>query len=251
MLEVPQGPRRTSGFSLSARNKLARCFANLKVLSFEPLPSLLAETRGRDNPNTLTIPYATSFHFLPDASVASPDALLTDAHVADNKSQWRRHAEGDPVQLESQSPRKLVYMEDVGGFEAQLQQRSGRPPGVRSTQWRPERLLAHERPILVSYVSMGKPRRHWAGDLWNTKELVRPLRAYAHVCVLEEVQTGLMSARQGCLRLIVPLELGARSLGAASSAHTPDAWTRWTAHARVRCRWRQRARTLQRASPRA
>ena len=218
---MPQGTRRTSGFSLSARNKLARCFANLKVLSFEPLPSLLAETRGRDNPNTLTIPYATSFHFVPDATVAPPDALLTDAHAGDSASRWRRHAKGDARQLApQQSPRELVYMEDVGGFEAQLQQRVGRPPGVRSAQWRPERLLAHERPILVSYVGMGKPRRHWSGDLWDTKELVRLLRVHAHAYVHDDLLSVSKPARLGWQCPTAQDELGTCSLCAASSTRT-------------------------------
>ena len=132
MLDVANQPRRTSGLSPKQRKKLTQCFEKLNVLAFEPL---LSPGNGMELPNTLTIPYSTTFHYLPRAPA-----------------------------------RDIAFVPDKAGDEQGTQ--IGWPPSRSGADWAPEKFMDHERPILASYVGVGRSRSHAAGVLWQTKEQV-------------------------------------------------------------------------------
>ena len=62
MLAVSSWQNRKSDFTQKQRTKLTQCFDKLNLLSFEPL---ISAQHGLGMVNTITIPYSTSFHYLP------------------------------------------------------------------------------------------------------------------------------------------------------------------------------------------
>lgn len=148
MMAASNLPRRESGLTPKQRTRLAECFDKLHMLSFEPL---LSPRHGLEMTNTITIPYSTSFHYVPQAPTRSFASVQNAAAL-----------------------RKL--MRDAGAATASVsaEPQSGSVNAQDELPWAPERLMEHRRPILASYVGMGAARKHAAGVLWQTKTHVRP-----------------------------------------------------------------------------